>query len=292
MATQARTRRIRIRELEIHCYTAGEGPPLVLLHGDGDSGALWQWAMPALAGGDQVYAPDLPGFGDSAKPPVDYTPAFLEAVVGDLLDALGLERVTLVGNSLGGLVALRLALNAPERVAGLGLVDSAGLGRELSPVTAALTLPGLGELAVAWARTPIGALQRAWSRAALQFARPLAAPKAWFDEQVRLARLPGFLEATLSSIRASADVGGQREVLLDRLPELEIPTLVVWGVEDRVVPAMHGRAAVGRLRRGELVLIPRCGHVPQVEQPGRFAEAVLRLRADVALQGTAALRAP
>ncbi len=271
---------ITVDGLETHYLTAGEGPPLVLLHGDGESALDWSWVLPTLARRHRVYAPDLPGAGQSAKPRADYSPAFFARSVAAWLDALGIERAAVAGNSLGGLVALCLALSDPSRVTALGLVGSAGLGRAISPVMISLTFPLYGDLAIGWAGTPLGAPQRAWGRAALLFASPGRAPRAWLADQQRLALTPGFLGATLAALRATAGPGGQRLVLLDQLPRLRMPTLVVWGTDDRIFPADQARAAVERLPRGELVLIPDCGHLPHVECPDRFADALGRFLAD------------
>ena len=104
------------------------GPPLVLLHGVGDNALDWQWVMPTLARTRRVYALDLPGSGGSINPDIDYSPAFFTQFLSAFLDALEIERTAVVGNSLGGLVSLRLALSEPSRVSALGLVASAGLG--------------------------------------------------------------------------------------------------------------------------------------------------------------------
>jgi pimeloyl-ACP methyl ester carboxylesterase len=165
-------------------------------------------------------------------------------------------------------------------VGSLVLVDSAGLGRSATYALRSLTAPGYGELAIAWAKTPPGAAARAWSKAQLLFAHPQLAPAPWSAEQYRLARLPGFLEAALAALRAQLDLGGQREVLLDRLPQLEIPTLVVWGARDRVFPHSQARDAVSRLPNGSLALIPDCGHMPHVECPDRFVAALDEFFAD------------
>jgi pimeloyl-ACP methyl ester carboxylesterase len=181
-----------------------------------------------------------------------------------------------VGNSLGGLVGLRLALSEPERVAALGLVAAAGLGRRVSPALRSLSVPGYGRLATAWGKTRPGAAQRALGRAGLVFASPRRAPREWLKEQYRLARVPGFLQAQLATVRAQVGIRGQREVLVERLPGLRVPALVVWGTRDRVLPASQARGAAARLRGGRLELLPDCGHLPQVEQPERFAPALNR----------------
>ena len=144
--------KIEVEGLPTRYLTAGEGPPLLLLHGVGDNAFDWQWVMPALAHTYQVYALDLPGAGGSAKPLPDYSPAFFTRFATAFLDALGVERAAVVGNSLGGLVGLRLALSDPERVAALGLVSSGGLGGEVSPTLcvrwpcpATVSWPSLGE---------------------------------------------------------------------------------------------------------------------------------------------------
>jgi pimeloyl-ACP methyl ester carboxylesterase len=266
-----------VEGLPTRYLTAGTtGPPLVLLHGVGDNAFDWRWVLPALASTHRVYAPDLPGSGGSAKPLTDYSPAFFTRFVGAFLDALGVDRATVIGNSLGGLVGLRLALAEPERVTALGLVSSAGLGREVTYALRSMALPGYGKLAVAWGKRRPGAAQRALGRAALVFARPRGAPRKWIKEQYRLARLPGFLEAQLATVRAQVGLKGQREVLVDRLAQLERPTMVVWGTRDRVIPYSHAKEAASRLQEGYLELIPECGHLPQVEQPERFVSGLRR----------------
>ena len=109
-------RNVEVDGLPTRYVSAGTGPPLVLLHGAGDNAFDWQWVMPALARTHRVYAPALPGSGGSAKPAADYSPAFFERFVLRFLDALGIERAAVVGNSLGGLIALRIALSETGRV--------------------------------------------------------------------------------------------------------------------------------------------------------------------------------
>jgi pimeloyl-ACP methyl ester carboxylesterase len=268
-------RNVEVDGLSIRYLEAGTGPPLVLLHGAGDNSLDWQWVMPALAATHQVFAPDLPGSPDSARPAADYSPAFFEWFVAAFVDELNIGRATFVGNSLGGLISLRLALSESTRVRALVLVDSAGLGREVNPAFTSVNVPGLGEAAIPFWRTPPGAYQRAWGRTALLFAHaPGSVPREWSAEQCRLALSPGYLEAHLSVLRALVDPGGQREVLLDRLPHLEIPTLVVWGTRDRVFPHSQAREAVAHLPEGSLALIHDCGHMPHVECPDRFLAAL------------------
>jgi pimeloyl-ACP methyl ester carboxylesterase len=161
-------------------------------------------------------------------------------------------------------------------VGSLVLVDGAGLGREINPVFTSVNVPGLSEAAIPLWRTPVGAYQRAWGRATLLFARPWSAPREWLAEQCRLARSPGYLEAHLTVLRSLVSPAGQREVLLDRIPLLKMPTLVVWGERDRVFPASQGRGAATRLREGSLELIPDCGHLPHIERPGEFVAALER----------------
>ena len=266
---------VEVDGLPVRYLSAGEGPPLVLLHGAGDNSLDWRWVMPTLTQTHRIYAPDLPGSPDSARPAAEYSPAFFERFVAGFLDALGIERAAFVGNSLGGLIALRLALSEPARVTALVLVDSAGLGRAVNPAFTSVNVPLLGEAAMPFWRTSVGAYQRAWGRTALLFAHPPGSvPRGWLTEQCRLALSPGYLEAHLSVLRALVGPGGQREVLVDRLASLEIPTLVVWGARDPVFPESHAREAVVRLQEGSLALIPDCGHMPHVECPDRFLAAL------------------
>ncbi len=261
---------VEINGLPIRYLSAGEGPPLVLLHGAGDNALDWRLVMPTLAATRRVYAPDLPGSPDSARPAADYSPAFFERFVVTFVNSLGIGPATYVGNSLGGLIALRLALSEPARVASLVLVDSAGLGYAINPAFTSVNFPGLAEAAIPFWRTPVGAYQRAWGRTALLFAHPTSVPREWLAEQRRLALAPGYLEAHLTVLRALVSPYGQRKVLVDRLPFLKIPTLVVWGARDRVFPQSQAKEAITRLQEGSLALIPDCGHMPLSSAPITF----------------------
>jgi pimeloyl-ACP methyl ester carboxylesterase len=142
------------------------------------------------------------------------------------------------------------------------------------PALRALTPRGSGELAVAIGRTRLGAAQRAWLRVPLMFARPHLAPPSWLAEHKRLATLPHHLPTTLAALRTQVGPFGQRHLLLHVLPRLRIPTLLLWGAQDAVLPVAQARAALSRIQDGRLVVIPRCGHLPQLERPERFTAAV------------------
>ncbi|HLL39890.1 MAG TPA: alpha/beta fold hydrolase [Rubrobacteraceae bacterium] len=131
--------------------------------------------------------------------------------------------------------------------------------------------PGGGELARTLAKTPPGAAQRAFRRALLMFARPWQIPSKWIKNLYKLAQLPNFTEATLASLHSAIGPAGQREVLLDKLPYLQMPTLIVWGLEDKLLPYWQAKEAFTRLQHGSLELISNCGHLPHIEQPKQFA---------------------
>lgn len=257
---------------------AGRGSEVLLLHGTADSAHTWRWIMPLMASAHTLYAPSLPGFGASDKPRIDYSPACLAAFVASFLDRLGLKRVSIIGNSIGALIGVNLALRHPGRVSALALISSAGLGHEINPLICGQIVPGTGEFLTAWCKTPLGAWQWSVGLSQLLFAKPWSIPRAWYDRLFRMALLPGYLEATLLTLRAANTLWGQREseIVLDQLHRLKMPTLVLWGDGDRIFPVRHGKSAVERLPCGRLEVLPGCGHTAQVEQPQRVAAALNR----------------
>ena len=256
---------------DVRYVEAGSGPVLLLLHGHEQDATTWRRVMPALAEHRRVIAMTLPGHGQTEIPVDGYAATQdLARSVGGFLDALGVGDVDLVGHSMGGAVALHLALFDPSRVRTLTLVAAAGLGREVNPLIALGTLPGVGEWAIQLSRLPGGHVQRTLMSVAMLFARPWRAPAGFLREAHAMGRRPGQLEASTALSRTLFDITGQREVLLDELHVLTMPSLVVWGAWDLVLPAHHARAATGRLPRARLALFPACGHLPHVEQPDRF----------------------
>ncbi len=265
-------RRVTVDGMSTQYLEAGAGSPLLLMHGYEQSATSWRWVIPALARTHRVLALSLPGHGDSDPAVGGYAPGRdLAPFVADFLDTLGVGALDVVGNSVGGAVALRLALADPQRVRTLTLVGSAGLGRDVNPLLALAALPVIGELAILLSRVPGGDLLRTTMSAAMLFAQPWRVPPEFFTEQHALGRRAGHLEAATAMARALFDVNGQREVLLDQLHTLTMPTLVVWGGCDYVLPAYQAQAAVDRLPAGRLAVFPDCGHLPHVECPDRFA---------------------
>jgi pimeloyl-ACP methyl ester carboxylesterase len=271
--TVLRDRRITVDGVETQYLEAGAGPLLLLLHGHEQSATSWRWVIPALARTHRVLALSLPGHGESGPAADGHAPgADLAPFVAAFLVAVGAEApLDLVGHSAGGVIALRLTLADPTRIRTLTLVDSAGLGREVHPLLALDTLPVIGELAVMISRMPGGDLARTTMSAAMLFAQPWRIPAEFLTEQHALAGRPGQLEASTAMARALFGPHGQRQVLLDRLPALTTPTLIMWGDRDYLLPVRQAHAAVNSLPHGQLSVFPDCGHLPHVEHPDRFA---------------------
>ena len=266
-------RRVTVNGIDTQYLEAGAGSPLLLLHGHEQAATSWRWVIPALAGAHRVLALSLPGHGDTG-PLVDGHSAGsdLTPFVAAFLDTLDIAPpLHVVGHSAGGAIALRLAVADPHRIRTLTLVDSAGLGREVHPLLALDTLPIIGELAIMISRMPGGDLGRTGMSTAMLFAQPWRAPAEFLTEQHALGRRPGQLEASTAMARALFGPAGQRQILLDHLPTLTTPTLVIWGGCDYVLPVHQAQAAVDLLPTGRLSVLPDCGHLPHVEQPDRFA---------------------
>ena len=260
----------------LHYLTCGEGEPLVLLHGRGGAAAEFTPILAPLAAQRRVIALDLPGWGLSGKPAFtgrtarDALRVWMDGALA-LLDHLGLERVDLLGHSMGGFTALGLALEHPERVRRLLLADSGGLGREIAfDVRLFFWLgperlyPRLGRdfmariMAQDTPRTP---------------KRPIARDEAFeFAWQVGTQR--EVIPSGARAFNAWVNLFGVQLDLLDRLRTLEPPTLLLWGERDRVTPYAHALHARKFMRQARLVVFTRCGHSPFAERPADFARVV------------------
>lgn len=274
--------RIQVGQLRLHALRDGSGPTLLLLHGDGDSALDWQWVIEPLARRFTVVAPTLPGYGRSDPPPA-FDPHTYVEILCRLLDALGATEAAVVGNSFGGLLATRLALAEPDRIRALVLVDSAGLGRAVHPLVLAEAWPVVGEVLRRLGSQSLIARQRARARQLVMFASPSRAPSEWLEDQRWLPQQQHYLRTTVLARRHVLDARGQHDLVLDELRDVRVPTLVVWGDKDAVIPPAHQHAALTRLQRGSAAIIPGAGHLPHVEQPARFLDAVLPFLAQTLL---------
>ena len=254
-----------------------DGPVLVLIHGITSSSRTWEPVLDALGRTHRVIAPDLLGHGESAKPRGDYSLGAYASGVRDLLAVLGHERATVVGHSLGGGIAMQFAYQFPERLDRLVLVSSGGLGRDVSVLLRAATLPG-AELVLPLLCTPparvVGGvagrlLERTGRRTAHdieEMARGIASFSAADTRQ-----------AFLHTARAVVGLGGQRVSARDRLYlTAGVPSLVVWGDRDPIMPVRHGEEAHAEMPGSRLEVFAGAGHFPHVADPERFAELITR----------------
>ena len=255
---------------------AGWGPVIVLIHGITGSSDTWLETIEELAEDHTVVAPDLLGHGESAKPRGDYSLGAYASGIRDLLAALGHDRATVVGHSLGGGVAMQMAYQFPERVERLVLVSSGGLGREVNLLLRASVLPGselvLPLLTAQGVVNVTNAIAGAVGRLGLRAGADLEEMWTGFcslgDVEAR--------QAFIHTLRGIIDPGGQRVSATDRLYlAREMPTLIVWGERDPVIPFRHGLRANEAMPGSRLVLFPNAGHFPHRDNPRRFARALL-----------------
>ncbi len=248
---------------------AGSGPALILLHGVTCSSATWDEIIPALAKHFTVIAPDLLGHGDSAKPTTEYSSGEYACYVRDLLLELGHTRVTLVGHSLGGGVAMQFSYQFPEMTERLVLVSSGGLGRELHAILRMAALPGAEALLGLGSRLHglVDGGARLLGRLGLRAGTDLREVWRGFgtlaDADTR--------RAFFNTMRTKVDVGGQRASAVDRLYlAAQMPTLIVWGDSDRIIPVSHAEAAHAGIEGSRLDVFPGAGHFPYLDDPERF----------------------
>jgi pimeloyl-ACP methyl ester carboxylesterase len=244
----------------LHYLEAGAGPSLVLVHGLGADVRTWRFAIPALASNFHVYAIDLLGFGRSDKPQIPYRIGTLVEALTGFLDAVGIDKTSIVGNSLGGWVATLFATVHPDRLSKLVLVDSAGYGEEPAQMVRDY-LSQFDPSTVATAERFLSSMNPEDQRMVE------AAAVAYFAR--RLSRDDGHAVASLvESIMRGEDTLGPE------VKQIHAPTLVIWGRNDPIIPLRIGQALANDIPNARAVVLDGCGHRPQTECAPAFNRAV------------------
>jgi pimeloyl-ACP methyl ester carboxylesterase len=253
-----------------YAQAGDSGPVVVLVHGIASRAFQWEAVMAVLGEHYRVIAPDLLGHGLSAKPRGDYSLGAQACGIRDLLAALGHDRITLVGHSLGGGIAMQFAYQFPERVERLALISSGGLGSEVSVFLRAATLPGsevvLPLLAGSWVRRAGAGLDRRIGK---------HVPAGLHEALVGFGSLgdPATRQAFIHTARSVIDIKGQRVDGRDRLYlASDLPMLVVWGAKDAILPVSHGYGVKEAVPTVRLEVFTQSGHFPHLTEPQRLAD--------------------
>ena len=270
---------ITVDGIRIHYVVAGEGRPVMLIHGLGASVVTWRDNFAALSQSHRVYAIDLPGHGDSAKPDIGYESETIVECIGKLVDELGIERPAIIGNSVGGALAMMIAFRFPDLVSGLVLVGSAGLGREISLYIRLLSVPLIGTVLEAFkVEGPKLMLANVFHDRSL-------ATDELANELYRSRKMPGAKVAVMRVIRNTVSIGGVREdfVFTDGLKRLKAPVMVVWGRQDKIFPAEHAFRTAEAIEGAWVEVFDECGHWPHMEKADAFNSLVLRFLSETAV---------
>ncbi|MCB0856835.1 MAG: alpha/beta fold hydrolase [Solirubrobacterales bacterium] len=266
---------IEIHGQPVTYHKMGEGPPVLLVHGITSSSRTWKSVMPRLAEKHTVIAPDLLGHGRSAKPQGDYSLGAYASGMRDLLVALDVPKATVVGHSLGGGIAMQFGYQFPDRISRLILVDTGGIGREVNPALRAAALPG-AELVLPFLFSPT------LHDAGLKVRNLLAGIGLHGSADVE-GVAEGFASLTeadarrafVNTVRSVIDPTGQRVSAADRLYlTADIPSMIIWGDRDRIIPVAHADLAHELMPGSRLEIFPGAGHFPFNDDPDRFISLV------------------
>ena len=269
-------RLVEVAGIETYVAEGGEGPPVLLIHGYGDTADGWRRVVPGLLRDHRVVAIDMPPFGRSAVPPKCKLLDFYDEFFPTLLDELELDQATVIGHSLGGAVALRLAIENPDRVERLGLVAPAGLGSAPPWWWLALTARPLWQGALSIPSPLTTPLVKLGLRSFLAL-RLFDNPRRLDDEINRLVRMHGTgrdLKALLAAGHACID--SYTGKLLEQSLALDIPLWMLWGRGDGLVPSVHARAFERAHPDAKVHVLDDCGHYPHIELPTRFNSLLRR----------------
>jgi pimeloyl-ACP methyl ester carboxylesterase len=260
--------RMRIDGRDANYVDAGDGPAVIFVHGLGASWQSWLENLPEFARDRRVVAMDLPGFGCSDLPEHDISIEHYADWTFRLLDELGIERGTIVGNSMGGFIAADMAIRQPERVQRLALVSAAVFWQEYRRAQPLVELARRSDAIVARALTRVTddvatrPRLRAWAMATAGFRYPHLIERQLAHELVRSARrTDGYLPA----LEAMADFPLEEE-----LPKISCPALIVWGAQDTLVPVKDAKRLEALIPDSRRVVFERTGHVAMLERPERF----------------------
>ena len=281
---------IELGPMRVHHMHGGHGTPVVFVHGLGSSGYMeWRRNLEPTALRHRVYAPDLPGYGRTDKPRVRYTIPYFARFVERYIDNMGLRSVSLVGTSLGGRIALEVALEAPRLVRRLVLVNTLGLGRPPIKMTqmayGLVTLPRVGEAVMRFTRdaltwAPRKMIRRVAGRyAGVSVDLEQTLDDRYLDDLREMYAAEGFHNAYLTTVRSLVNpralFGGHHDVTR-RLNELRIPVQLIWGAADPLFPLAHAERAQSLIGQAALAVIDGAGHTPQSEQPEEFNRVLHR----------------
>jgi pimeloyl-ACP methyl ester carboxylesterase len=266
-------RYIKIGQINTRYWYVGDsGSPIVLLHGAGSSIEAWSQNIQALAQNHQVYAFDMVGSGLSDKPIENYSLGYQGQFLRDFINALKLQYATFIGHSVGASLALKLALESPERVERLVLISCFGIGREISITSRLLAaFPLIVHLSQPSAKNVRLILRQNVHNLEL-------VPDEWVEMRSKAFKLPGRKQAFASFLKSSISLLGVRRSvfrpIVSQLSNITVPTLIIWGKQDAIVPVAHAHIAVKKIFNARLHVFDQCGHWAQFEYPREFNQLV------------------
>jgi pimeloyl-ACP methyl ester carboxylesterase len=271
---QLKDQYIKVGNIKTRYWLLGDGKSTtILVHGLGGHIENWEDNIAALAQSRRVYALDLAGFGRSDKPQVMFSIPYFTEFVKEFMIVQDVDKAALIGESLGGAIVLQFALQYPHQVEKMVLAGSAGLGKEVSIYLRIGSLPIFGELFTRPSRKGSAQLSRR-----LFYNQDLITDQM-IEEGYEMSSLPGAQRCKLSALRSMCNIWGVKgdvyRPILDRLDEIEVPTLVIWGTQDRILPVAHAHLAAKRLPNARLHIFDPCGHVPNIERAQEYNALVI-----------------
>lgn len=270
-----RDKYIEVNGISTRYWRAGnKGPVVLLVHGFAASVDYWMYNIEALAKNFRVIAVDMVGFGKSDKPKIKYSAEVLAEFIKNFLDVLKIKKVNFVGHSLGGAIGLKFAIDHPDYVEKLILVDSAGFGQDLPYGLKLLSLPFIGRFLMRCNKRQL------YAKALRAYAyQKKEITDEFIDNMFEIFNLPDTKRTILAMLRQHATCFGARlrsiKPILDNVDKIKAPTLIIWGAEDRMLPFKHTKKALEKLPHAVLRVFPHCGHIPQIEERGMFNRAVI-----------------
>jgi pimeloyl-ACP methyl ester carboxylesterase len=248
------------------------GSNVILLHGGNGSIEFWLYNIAALAQSHRVYAFDMVGSGRSAYPDASYSIDYQADFLNDFMTAMDIKSATLIGNSMGGAVSLKFTNSYPDRVEKLVLVDSMGLGKEIRLGIRLITLPAIVSL-LRPGRWMIPAMLRS------NFYNSQLLPPEWIEFRYPIFAIPDRNRVILRLGQSNFTLAGVRpdvyQPIVDSLPNIDRPTLIIWGDRDRITPVKHADIAAAGLPHNQLEIFSECGHHPYLEYPAKFNQLVV-----------------